>query len=129
MLYYMHEAQRLAMAPARAAAEGVLALLSNPFVPAAYAPFAKELKSAARVFEQATRRYGKPDWELDDVVIDGRSIPVEIETLIQRTYCHLIHFKRATTREDPRLLIVAPFSGHFATLLRGTVAEMLPDHD
>ena len=130
MLYYLHEAQRMAMAPARMMAEGVMTALDNPWWPATYAPFAKELKSAAKLFEQFTRRYGKPAWNLDETVIAGKTVRVEDITHIRRTFCHLLQFKRDAARpDDPRLLVVAPFSGHFATLLRGTVEAMLPDHD
>ena len=62
-------------------------------------------------------------------MIDGKKVPVEIEVTIHRTYCDLVHFKRKTDRNDPKVLIAAPLSGHFATLLRGTVEAMLPDHD
>ena len=87
--------------------------------------------SAADLFEHLTRRFGKPDWDLDTTVIDGKEVDVEYETIVHRTFCHLVHFKRklARKRNDPKLLIVAPLSGHYATLLRGTVEEMIPDHE
>ena len=129
MLYYLHETQRMAMAPARMAAEAVMTALDNPWWPGAYAPFARELRSAAQLFEQVTRRYGKPAWGLDETVIEGQTVAVEFTPHIKRTYCHLMQFKRDVKRDDPKLLVVAPFSGHFATLLRGTVEAMLPDHD
>ncbi|MGF1610514.1 MAG: polyhydroxyalkanoate depolymerase [Kiloniellales bacterium] len=129
MLYYLHEMQRLWMAPARIAAEGTMTALRHPFNPWGQLPAARFFGSAAEVFEHLTRRYGKPAWGLPVTSIDGREVEVEEEVVIKRTYCHLLHFKRATDRADPKLLIVAPLSGHFATLLRGTVEAMLPDHD
>ena len=129
MLYYMHELQRMSMAPARFAAEATKLIMKNPFNPIASTYWGRTLGSAADVFEHQTRRYGKPDWGLDSTEIDGVPVAVEIEPAITRTWCRLLHFKRDTARNDPRLLIVAPMSGHFATLLRGTVERMLPNHD
>ncbi|HEY5598796.1 MAG TPA: polyhydroxyalkanoate depolymerase [Kiloniellales bacterium] len=129
MLYYLHEMSRMAMAPARAMTEGLRMILENPLNPLAGTPMARSFSSSAEIFEHLTRSYGKPAWGLSETVIDGISVPVEEEVMIKRTYCHLLHFKRAAERNDPKLLIVAPLSGHYATLLRGTVEAMLPDHD
>lgn len=129
MLYYMHEMQRLGMAPARLFAEATKRAMRNPLNPVAGTYFGRVLGSAADLFEHQTRRYGKPDWGIDSTVVDGEVVPVEIEEAIHRTWCRLLHFKRATERDDPRLLICAPYSGHFATLLRGTVERLLPNHD
>jgi len=129
MLYYMHEMQRLWMASARMAAEGARLAFRNPWSPLAHNPGARYLGSAAELFEHLTRRYGKPDWGLDSTEIDGETVAVAEEAIVKRTYCHLLHFRRQTEREDPKVLLVAPLSGHFATLLRGTVETLLPDHD
>ncbi len=129
MLYYMHEMQRLWMTPARMAAEGARLAFRNPWSPLAHNPAARYMGSAAELFEHLTRRYGKPDWGLDSTDIDGETVAVSEESIVKRTYCHLLHFKRHTDREDPKVLVVAPLSGHFATLLRGTVETLLPDHD
>lgn len=129
MLYFLHEAQRMAMMPTRLAAEALKMGLRNPFNPWAHTQLGKQLASAADLFEQMTRRYGKPSWGLAETTIDGKTVAVEEEVLIRRSYCHLLHFRRETDRKDPKLLIVAPLSGHYATLLRGTVEAMLPDHE
>ncbi len=129
MLYYLHEMSRLSLAPARAMTEGLRALLDNPLNPWTATPVGRNMASAADIFEHLTRSYGKPAWRLPTTTIDGAEVAVEVEVAIKRAYCHLLHFKRATDRADPRLLIVAPLSGHYATLLRGTVEAMLPDHD
>ncbi|MGB8274879.1 MAG: polyhydroxyalkanoate depolymerase [Alphaproteobacteria bacterium] len=129
MLYYLHEMSRLSMAPARAMTEGLRAVLANPFNPFSGTPMGRSMASAAEIFEHLTRSYGKPAWGLNETVIDGEPVAVEEEIIIKRTYCHLLHFKRAAERKDPKLLVVAPLSGHYATLLRGTVETMLPDHD
>ena len=129
MLYYLHELHRLSMIPTRMAVESMRMTLKNPFNPLAHTGAGRILASAAEVFEHATRRYGKPAWDLESTTIDGRAVPVEEEVVISRAYCHLLHFKREIERDDPKLLIVAPLSGHYATLLRGTVETLLPDHD
>ena len=129
MLYYMHEFARLSMAPARAWTEAMRFMVDHPLNPMSSTPMGRSMASAAEIFEHLTRAYGKPEWDLHATEIEGREVAVEEEVLINRTYCHLLHFKRAAERKDPKLLVVAPLSGHFATLLRGTVEAMLPDHE
>ena len=129
MLYYLHEMSRLSMAPARAMSEMLRMALSSPFNPLGDTPLVRNFTSGADLFEHLTRSYGKPRWGLDTTTIDGIEVAVENEVVIKRTYCELLHFKRATERKDPKLLIVAPLSGHYATLVRGTIEAMLPDHD
>lgn len=129
MLYYLHEFTRLSMAPARAMSEAMRFMVDHPLNPMSTTPMGRSLSSAAEIFEHLTRAYGKPEWDLKTTVIDGQEVAVEEEALIKRSYCHLVHFRRATERRDPKLLIVAPLSGHFATLLRGTVETLLPDHE
>jgi poly(3-hydroxybutyrate) depolymerase len=125
----LHEMQHFALAPARYMASSMVQALNSPFNPMGYTPAAKSFVSAVDIFERLTRRYGKPAWGLPETLIDGKPVAVKEETLIKRTYCHLVHFKREAARTDPKLLIVAPLSGHYATLLRGTVEAMLPDHE
>lgn len=129
MLYYLHEMHRLAMLPARAAASNLRAAVNNPMNPWSYSPMARTFGAAADMFEQMTRRYGRPEWAIETVDIGGKAVQVTVEPVIRRTYGHLVHFRRDTDAKDPRLLIVAPLSGHFATLLRGTVEGLLPNHD
>ncbi|MEQ9560143.1 MAG: polyhydroxyalkanoate depolymerase [Rhodospirillales bacterium] len=129
MLYYLHEMQRLAMAPSRAVADALKFAANNPMNAFSHTPVGKAMGSAAEIYSRMTNKYGKPDWGIDHTTIDGKTVPVEIEVMIHRTYCDLVHFKRKTNRNDPKVLIAAPLSGHFATLLRGTVEAMLPDHD
>ncbi len=85
------------------------------------------------LFERSTRRYRKPEWGVDSVTIVGERVPVHITSVWERPFCRLLHFERAFShpprRPQPKLLIVAPMSGHYATLLRGTVETFLPNHD
>ncbi|MGL4405595.1 MAG: polyhydroxyalkanoate depolymerase, partial [Notoacmeibacter sp.] len=85
--------------------------------------------AACEVFERATRRYTKPNFGLTETVIGGKTVPVVEKTVWSRPFCNLIHFERGLPKskaKDPTILIVAPMSGHYATLLRGTVEAMLP---
>ena len=81
------------------------------------------------MFAHSTHPYGKPSFGFNSIEMDGKSVAITEEVALARPFGNLLHFKRATTRKDPKLLIVAPMSGHYATLLRGTVHQMLPDHD
>src|SRR5262249_7677809 len=89
--------------------------------------------AACEVFERATRHYGKPEFAIGRTKVAGRAVAVEEEVVREWPFCRLIRFKRAVpalrAAQHPRLLLVAPMSGHFATLLRGTVETFLPDHE
>jgi poly(3-hydroxybutyrate) depolymerase len=130
MLYNAYELQRNWMAGASAIATAGVELLQNPANPFAYFGGGPVLASALDVFAHAAAPRGKPAFGLDSTTIDGRTVPI-IETIeAQKTFGQLKHFVRDGAGEgDPKLLIVAPMSGHFATLLRGTVERMLPGHD
>jgi poly(3-hydroxybutyrate) depolymerase len=130
MLYNAYELQRNWMAGASAIATAGVELLQNPANPFAYFGGGPVLASALDVFAHAAAPRGKPAFGLDSTTIDGRTVPI-IETIeAQKTFGQLKHFVRDGANEgDPKLLIVAPMSGHFATLLRGTVERMLPGHD
>jgi poly(3-hydroxybutyrate) depolymerase len=138
MLYSAFEFGYAAMAPARLAAGFGAKFWRSPVNPLADTWVARASAAALDVFENATRRYPKPQWEIATTMIEGRQVPVTIETALSKDFCNLLHFRRdartlAAARpgaiDDPAVLIIAPLSGHFATLLRGTVEAMLPDHD
>jgi len=131
MLYHIYDAWQTALAPARLGAEVTQNLLRNPLSPLAYMPAARTMAASAELFERTTRKFGKPEFGLGETMIDGKKVKVTEEIVIEKPFCTLTHFKRhtKTKRNDPTLLIVAPISGHFSTLLRGTVEAMLPNHD
>ena len=90
------------------------------------------MAAAAELFERSTRRYGKPEFGIAHTRTAGVNVPVSEEVVWERPFCRLIHFAKALppgAPDQPKLVIVAPLSGHYATLLRGTVAAMLPGHD
>jgi poly(3-hydroxybutyrate) depolymerase len=130
MLYYAHEAAHVAMAPLRVALNSGIAALEQPFNPLRYTSAGRVMAAALDSLEHATRRFGKPSFDLAETWIDGQPVAVTERVVDSRTWCDLLRFERAVPRpDDPRLLIVAPLSGHFATLLRGTVEAFLPDHE
>jgi poly(3-hydroxybutyrate) depolymerase len=105
---------------------------SNPMNPISHTQFGRTVAASAEMFERTTRRYGKPAFGIDKTVIDFKPVAVVEQVTWSKPFCNLIHFVRdlpSRRRADPKLLIVAPMSGHYATLLRGTVEAMLPHSD
>ena len=130
--YQLYELNHAAMSPWRAAADATKLYFQNPLNPLSNTPFGRNIAAAAELFERSTRRYGKPEFGLPSTVMKGKTVAIREEIVWSRPFCDLIHFKKATNgeaHEQPKLLIVAPMSGHYATLLRGTVETMLPDQD
>ena len=133
MLYHAYELTHAAMGPMRTAARVSSYALRNPFFPFASSLPARATAAACDMFVNATRRYGKPEFGIREIEIAGEAVPISEEVVVKKPFCHLLHFRRhlpaGVERDDPVVLIVAPMSGHFATLLRGTVEAMLPEHD
>jgi poly(3-hydroxybutyrate) depolymerase len=132
-LYWLYETSQAALNPARAFADATRLAFKNPLNPLYFTTFGKSVAAAAELFERSTRRYGRPEWRISSALVGGERVPVQISTVWERAFCRVIHFERIfehrPRRRQPRLLIVAPLSGHFATLLRGTVEAFLPNHD
>ncbi|MDF2095135.1 polyhydroxyalkanoate depolymerase [Aquibaculum arenosum] len=131
MLYQIYEFQHTALMPWRMLGNMTQGLLSNPLFPATHTHAGRSLKAGLEVFDHATRQRERPAWGIDRTEVEGREVAVSLETELDRPYCTLLHFKRqgCAERKDPRILLVAPLSGHYATLLRGTVQALLPDHE
>ena len=132
-LYWFYEMNHAALNPSRALADATKLFFRNPVNPLSFTTFGKSVAAACELFERSTRRYGKPEWRITSTMVGGERVPVHITTVWERPFCRLLHFERVferpPQRPQPRLLIVAPMSGHFATLLRGTVEAFLPNHD
>jgi poly(3-hydroxybutyrate) depolymerase len=132
-MYWYYEMSQAALNPARALADATRLFYRNPANPFAHTTFGKSIAAASEVFERATRRYSKPEWGINETTVSGEKVPVRITPVWERPFCRLLHFERAferaPRRPQPRVLIVAPMSGHYATLLRGTVEAFLPNHD
>ncbi|WP_296220336.1 polyhydroxyalkanoate depolymerase [uncultured Sphingomonas sp.] len=129
MLYDAYEFQRSLLAGASAMANLGAGMLQNPANPFAYFGGGQVMASALEVFAHAAAARGKPAFGLDHTIIDGRDVPVHEEIVLRLPFGQLKRFVREGVEGGPRLLIVAPMSGHFATLLRGTVERMLPFAD
>ena len=132
-LYWLYEMSHAALNPARAFADVAKFYFRNPANPLSYTAYGKSMAAGCELYERMTRRYAKPEWQIESTAVDGVDVPVTIETVWEQPFCRLLHFARAfkqpLKQRQPKLLIVAPMSGHFATLLRGTVETFLPDHD
>ena len=132
MFYQLYELNHASLQPVRAYADSVRLLYTNPLNPFSHTAWGRSVAAMAELFERTTRRYGKPRFDLPKTTVDWKSVDVKERIAWSRPFCNLINFERALPagrRRDPKLLIVAPMSGHYATLLRGTVEAMLPHAD
>lgn len=130
MLYQAYELQKNLLAGASAWATAGAELLSHPANPLSYFGGGPILASALEVFAHASAPRGKPEFGFRETLIDGKAVPVEEHIEARKPFGQLKHFVRKGAPEgQPKLLIVAPMSGHYATLLRGTVERMMPGHD
>jgi poly(3-hydroxybutyrate) depolymerase len=139
MLYSLYEFGHWSVAPLRLAAMMQSTLLRSPLNLAADTEISRTAAAASDLFEAVTRRYRKPDWNLPTTSVNSVPVPVTPKAVWSSPWCNLLHFERdpetlakarkASARPDPTILIVAPMSGHYATLLRGTVEAFLPDHE
>lgn len=133
MLYHWYEMGHVALKPARAVAESCRYIVENPFNPLKHTSVGRHAIAACEVFERTTRRYTKPIFGLPTTRVANADVAVREEIVWERPFCRLIHFERElplhVRAKDPRILLVAPMSGHFSTLLRGTVQALLPQHE
>jgi poly(3-hydroxybutyrate) depolymerase len=137
MLYALHEASYYAAEPLNRMAEAASRFWSSPLNPASYTEMGRKLYASAEVLNGMTRRYGKPDWRIEQVEVDGRPVGVEMQTVWSSAWVKLRRFVKdpadlvaaGRSGPGPAVLIVAPLSGHYATLLRGTVRAFLQDHE
>ncbi|NLS05891.1 polyhydroxyalkanoate depolymerase [Rhizobium sp. P32RR-XVIII] len=131
MFYQLYELNHAMVAPFRAAADVMRLAYTNPLNPFSQTPLGRTFAASFEMFERTTRRYGKPEFGLKETVIGDSKVAVREKIVWSRAFCNLLHFERDTPsgHNDPRILIVAPMSGHYATLLRGTVEALLPSAD
>jgi poly(3-hydroxybutyrate) depolymerase len=137
MLYNLYEAGFYAATPWRMAALAAKDFWSSPLNPARDTEFARGVYAASDLFANLTKRYGKPAWGIDSVEVDGHPVAVQPKMVWSSPWVKLMHFARdpeglkaaGRTNPEPPVLIVAPLSGHYATLLRGTVEAFLQDHE
>jgi poly(3-hydroxybutyrate) depolymerase len=132
MFYQFYELNHASLQPFRAYADTVRLLYTNPLNPFSHTTWGRSVAALAELFERTTRRYGKPAFDIAATKIDFKTVAVTERIVWSRPFCNLVRFERdlpAGRRPDRKLLIVAPMSGHYATLLRGTVEALLPYAD
>ncbi|ACR11999.1 polyhydroxyalkanoate depolymerase [Teredinibacter turnerae] len=139
MLYHAYEVNHAALAPWREIVGASKRYLESPLNPASYTWAGRTMAAACDLFEVATRRYEKPEWGLYKTDVNGETVDVSTRVIWEQPFCRLLHFQRDSSQmcaaydnkkwADPRVLLVAPLSGHYATLLRRTVDAFLPDHE
>jgi poly(3-hydroxybutyrate) depolymerase len=129
MLYHAFDMQKNWLAGASALATAGAQVMQHPANPLGYFGGSPMFASALEVFAHAAAPRGKPGFELYDTVVNGETVRVAEAIEARKPFGQLKHFKHKGTKDAPKLLIVAPMSGHYATLLRGTVERMLPGHD
>lgn len=128
-LYHAYELNRRIAQPVRLWANALEQIYSSPYNPWSDTWFGKSMAAGAEIVARLTQNYGKPKFGLATTEVDGTKVAVNEEILLRKPFCDLVHFHRDTTKRHPKVLVVAPMSGHFATLLRGTVEALLPEHD
>jgi poly(3-hydroxybutyrate) depolymerase len=137
LLYTLHEAAYGLAAPLRLTAQLARDFWRSPLNPAGETDAGRMAYASADVVANLTRRYAKPAWRIDDVFVDGHRVAVTEETPWKTPWVKLRHFRRDPEQladaggcvNTPPLLLVAPLSGHYATLLRGTVRTFLAGYD
>jgi poly(3-hydroxybutyrate) depolymerase len=133
MLYHLHEMHRAFMSPLANLTDVGSKLFSHPGSPLAYMPIARQMAASYELVHRLGKEYEKPEWQLASTEINGQSVSVKEQTVHQLPFCNLVYFKRSVTEKtrqtDPKILVVAPMSGHHATLLRDTVRALLPNHE
>jgi len=132
MLYHLHEMQRSFLTPLMQWADASSKLFSNPVSPFAHTPFSQRIAAGYELMYRLGKDYEKPAFGIDSTVVDGNEVRVIERTVLTRPFCRLLHFKKDLDKNaarQPKVLLVAPLSGHHATLLRDTVRALLTGHD
>ena len=129
MLYDAYEVQRSLLTSASKLAGLGAGWLSNPTNPFGYSSMGPLVAAGLEVFAHASAPRGKPEFGIDQVQVGKKIVQVDEDIALRKAFGQLKHFRKVDAEGGEPLLIVAPMSGHYATLLRGTVARMLPKHD
>jgi poly(3-hydroxybutyrate) depolymerase len=135
MLYQLHEMQRSFLTPLMQWADASSKLFSNPVSPFAHTPFSQRIAAGYELMYRLGKEYTKPAFGIDTTTIAGETVGIMERTIVVKPFCKLLHFKKDlndkkfAALKQPKVLLVAPLSGHHATLLRDTVRGLLPEHD
>ena len=135
MLYQLHEMQRSLLSPLMQWAEASSKLFTNPVSPLAHTPFSQRIAAGYELMYRLGKDYEKPAFGIKEVEVNGKQVPIIERVVDNKPFCKLLHFGKDLSEKEikalkhPTVLIVAPLSGHHATLLRDTVHAMLHEHD
>ena len=135
MLYQLHELQRSLLTPLMQWADASSKLFSNPVSPFAHTPFSQRIAAGYELMYRLGKDYEKPAFAIDTIMVEGAPVGIIEYTVATKPFCRLLHFKKdlsdnaLAALNQPKVLLVAPLSGHHSTLLRDTVRGMLPGHD
>jgi poly(3-hydroxybutyrate) depolymerase len=135
MLYQLHEMQRSFLTPLMQWADASSKLFSNPVSPFAHTPFSQRIAAGYELMYRLGKEYQKPAFGIDTTTVGGAAVGIMERTIVTKPFCKLLHFKKDMSErqlaktKQPKVLLVAPLSGHHATLLRDTVRALLPEHD
>jgi poly(3-hydroxybutyrate) depolymerase len=137
MLYQIHELNRSFLTPLTNWAEATSKLFANPVSPLAYTPYSQRIAAGYELLYRLGKDYEKPEFDIKFVKVKDKTVEISEEVALAKPFCNLIHFKKlgvesskkTKSETEKKILIVAPLSGHHATLLRDTVKSLLPTHD
>ncbi len=129
MLYDAYEAHNDIFGPIRLMAETFRGWLDHPWPMIGDWPLVRGASAAMELLSHAGMTHERPDFGIRKVAVEGGEVAVSEEVVASHPFCNLLHFRKDMARDEPTLLVVAPLSGHFPTLLRGTIATLLPDHN
>ncbi|QDZ27684.1 polyhydroxyalkanoate depolymerase [Noviherbaspirillum sp. UKPF54] len=130
MLYQIHELQHVALSPLTQWAEAAAHLFSSSVSPLAYTPFSQNVAAGCELLYRIGKDYNKPSFGIDSVIVGEREVNIRESVVSSKPFCRLLHFEKQTdVGRQPTVLLVAPLSGHHATLLRDTVRALLCEHD
>jgi poly(3-hydroxybutyrate) depolymerase len=128
-MYNVYEMHHMVVSPWRTAANVMQRMYDSPFNPYHSNPLTRTASAGLEVFERLTRKYTKPEFGIIATKVNGKEVKITQKTVLQKSFCNLVHFEKKGNIKQPKLMIVAPMSGHYATLLRGTVEDALPYFD
>jgi poly(3-hydroxybutyrate) depolymerase len=129
MIYHAYQAHADMAGPVRALAQVAAAALSLPLPYVPQATWTRKLAAALEIMARVGLTHTRPSFDVDRTTVGNREVPVTEEAALATPFGTLLHFRKDINTTQPRVLLVAPMSGHFATLLRGTVMTLLPEHD
>ena len=129
MLYQAYQAHSELMWPLRAMARISTPMLLDPRSSLSRVPALRRAAAACKVMALAELTQERPAWRIKPVLVDGQAVPVLEEVVFSTPFASLLRFAKPGAPSQPKVLVVAPMSGHFATLLRDTVQTVLQDHD